>query len=737
MEEKKATILEVIYHNDDNGYTVAVVSEGEEIFTAVGALPTAHKGKVFLLKGEWKTHASYGEQFSFAESNEIMPTSRDGIADFLSSGLLKGIGQKTAQNIVSRFGEETFTIIEHQPERLTEIEGIGHIKAVTIAEAFKAHREPAEVILFFQQYDITPASAMRLYKTYGADAIRVVSENPYKLVEDVDGIGFRKADVIAEKMGMSRDDEYRIASGALYVLNISVNEGHTYLPHKLFCERTAELLEVSIDAVSDVVTQMTFSGELQIENLENRSVVFLMPYYAAEQNVCKNLVALNNATLKLIKANIDELISITENQTGKILADNQREAVVAAAKNGVCVITGGPGTGKTTIINTIMKVFDYSGLQTAIAAPTGRAAKRITETSGYAASTIHRLLECYFSEGENKMRYGRNEENPLYFDVIIIDEASMVDILLMNGLLKAIKPGTRLIIVGDADQLPPVGAGNVLRDILDSEIIHAVKLTEIFRQARESLIVVNAHRIYKGEYPYCNEKDKDFFLLKKSGKHDIMSTIIGLCAKRLPDYFTDCDPIRDIQVLTPVRQKDNLLGSIHLNKELQRVLNPPSPNLAEKQLKERVFREGDKVMQIKNNYQLEWKRQDDFQTGQGVFNGDVGFIHTIDLEHNVITVVYEDTKFVRYDFTAMDEIELAYAMTVHKSQGSEFPVIVMPLARFPAMLSTRNLLYTAVTRAKQAVVLVGSEKVMEEMVDNNSIIERYSGLAARLRKFLI
>ena len=737
MEIKRATIQEVIYHNDDNGYTVAVVSSGDELFTAVGHLPSAHKGKIYSLKGEWKKHAAYGDQFSFSEFSEEMPTGRDGIADFLASGLLKGIGQRTALNIVSRFGDDTFRIIENEPERLTEIDGIGQIRAMAIADAFKAHREPAEVILFFQQYDVTPASAMKLYKVYGADAIRVVTENPYKLVEDIDGIGFRKADAIAEKMGMSREDDYRIASGALYILGLSVNEGHTYLPHKLFCERTAELLDVSIDAVSDVVVQMTFSGELQIENLENRSVVFLTPYYVAEQTVCKNLVALNNATLKLIKANVEELIAITENQTGKILADNQREAVVSAIKNGICVITGGPGTGKTTIINTIMKVFDYGGLQTAIAAPTGRAAKRITETSGYAASTIHRLLECYFSEGENKMRYGRNEENPLYFDAIIIDEASMVDILLMNGLLKAIKPGTRLIIVGDADQLPPVGAGNVLRDILDSEIIHAVKLTEIFRQARESLIVVNAHRIYKGEYPYCNEKDKDFFLLKKNSRHDIMNTIIALCAKRLPDYFKDCDPIRDIQVLTPVRQKDNLLGSIHLNTELQRVLNPPAPHLSEKQLKDRIFREGDKVMQIKNNYQLEWKRQDDFQTGQGVFNGDVGFIHTIDLEHNIITVVYEDTKFVRYDFTAMDEIELAYAMTVHKSQGSEFPVIVMPLSRFPAMLSTRNLLYTAVTRAKQAVVLVGSEKIMEEMVDNNSIVERYSGLAARLRKFLV
>jgi exodeoxyribonuclease V alpha subunit len=734
MEEKKGMIRNVIYYYDTNSYSVLEVADGDDVFTAVGYLPAADKGRSFLFRGDWRKHQTYGEQFSFTEYSEEMPRTHDGITGFLSSGLLKGIGRKTAQSIVSRFGDETFNIIEHTPQRLTEIDGIGHVKAASISEAFQSHRELAEISLFFQQYGIGTDKVMKLYNVYGADTIGVVQKNPFKLAEEVAGIGFHKADVIAAKMGMPHDDEYRIASGANFILNQSVNEGHTFLPHRIFCERASELLEVSIDAVSDVVTQMVFAGELHMENLENRSVLFLTPYFIAEQTVCKNLITLNESKLKLIKANIGELIEITENQTGKFLADNQRDAVLAAAQNGVCVITGGPGTGKTTIINTIMKVFEFSGLRTAIAAPTGRAAKRITETSGYGATTIHRLLEYFYSEDESRPRFGKNKEDPLDFDVVIIDEASMVDILLMNGLLNAIKPGTRLIIVGDADQLPPVGAGNVLRDIIDSEIIHTVKLTEIFRQAKESLIVVNAHRIDKGEYPYCNEKDKDFFLLRRNSETGILDTIKELCSKRLPDYYADVDAVRDVQILTPRREK--MLGSKNLNNELQKILNPPSPQLKEKQLKEVIFREGDKVMQIRNNYQKEWKRQQDFQTGQGVFNGDVGFIQTIDLEFNKITVIFDDSRFVQYDFTDFDELELAYAITVHKSQGSEFPIVLMPLTWFPPMLATRNLLYTAVTRAKQAVVLVGSERVMQEMVDNNRIIERYSGLSARLRKFL-
>ena len=734
MIELQGSIAEVIYHNKDNYYTIAVVENDEEQFTVVGYLPTIDRGRAFHFRGLWKNHPTYGEQFSFSEYHEEMPSTHEGIEGFLSSGLLKGIGKKTAAAIVRKFGEETFSIIEKEPQRLTEVEGIGEKKAASVSEAFLAHKEFAEITLFFQQFEISPAYAMKLYKVYGADTIQAVKENPYQLVDDVFGIGFKKADKIAEKMGIDKSSDYRIQSGIKYALWLYLNEGHTYIPQKFFCENTAELLEVGSEQVYEELIQLAFEGEVHIENLEGRAVIFSMPYFTAEQNVCKNLIALNQAGLKPIRSNVDQLISATEYETGIQLSENQKFAVKASLQNGVSVITGGPGTGKTTIINTIMKIFDHSGFTTAIAAPTGRAAKRITETSGYEASTIHRLLEYYYSEGEDVMRFGKNSEDPLQYDAIIIDEASMIDILLMNGLMNAIKPGTRLIVVGDADQLPSVGAGNVLRDMIHSEVIYSVKLTEIFRQAKESLIVVNAHKINKGEYPDCNEKDKDFFLLRKKSEREMLETIKSLCVKRLPDYYQGCDAIRDMQVLTPVRR--GLLGSINLNKELQKVLNPPSDELEEKVFGDRIFRVGDKVMQIKNNYQLEWKRLEDFTDGQGVFNGDVGFIQTIDKEFNEITVVYDDSRYVKYDFSGLDEIELAYAVTVHKSQGSEFPIVIMPVSWFPPMLATRNLLYTAVTRGKKAVILVGSENKMHAMVDNNRITERYSGLAIRLKAFL-
>lgn len=735
MIEIQGSIAEVIYHNKDNYYTIAVVENEETQVTIVGYLPSVDRGRAYSFRGLWKTHPTYGEQFSFTEYEEEMPSTHEGIEGFLASGVLKGIGKKTAAAIVKKFGAETFDIIEKQPHRLTEVEGIGEKKAASVGEAFLAHREFAEVTLFLQQFGIAPPYAMKLYKVYGADTIQAVTKNPYQLVDDVFGIGFKKADKIAEKMGIEKDSEYRIQSGLKYALWLYVNEGHTYMPQKMFCENASELLEIGTEQVYEMLIQLAFEGDVHIENLEGRAVVFSMPYFAAEQNVCKCLLALNNAGLKPVSTNVDQLISTTENETGIQLSENQKYAVKASLLNGVSVITGGPGTGKTTIINTIMKIFDHSGFVTAIAAPTGRAAKRITETSGYDASTIHRLLEYYYSEGEDTMRFGKNGEDQLQYDAIIIDEASMIDILLMNGLVNAIKPGTRLIVVGDADQLPSVGAGNVLRDMIDSEVIYSVKLTEIFRQAKESLIVVNAHKINRGEYPDCNEKDKDFFLLRKTSEKEMLDTIQSLCVKRLPDYYQGCDAVRDMQVLTPVRR--GMLGSINLNKELQKVLNPPSDERVEKNFGDRIFRENDKVMQIKNNYQMEWKKLDTFTEGQGVFNGDVGFIQTIDKEFNEITVVYDDNRYVKYDFSQLDEIELAYAVTVHKSQGSEFPIVIMPVSWFPPMLATRNLLYTAVTRGKKAVILVGSESKMHSMVDNNRITERYSGLAIRLKAFLI
>lgn len=734
MEEKKGAIADIIFHNRENGYTIAVMENEEEQFTAVGILPMAERGRIFRFRGDWKVHPTYGEQFAFSGWEEELPDTQEGMESFLSSGILKGIGKKTAAAIVKKFGEDTFQIIEKEPDRLMEVEGIGEAKAASISEAFHTHREFAEIALYLQQYDISANYTMKLYKVYGKDTIQAVRENPYQLAEDVFGIGFKKADLIAEKLGIEKNHEDRIRGGITYSLWGFVGEGHTFVPQKEFCEKTAQLLEVSGQEVDDVLVQMAFQGDVRIESLDNRPVVFLTAYYLAEQNVCKCLLALSQGNLSPISGDVDQLIRLTEQETGILLSENQKQAVRSSLQNGVCVVTGGPGTGKTTIINTIMSIFEHSGLNTAIAAPTGRAAKRITETSGYPASTIHRLLEYYYSEGDDAMRFGKTAEDPLDYKAIIIDEASMIDILLMNGLVSAIRPGTRLIIVGDADQLPSVGAGNVLRDMIDSEVIDAVKLTEIFRQAKESLIVVNAHRINRGDYPDFNEKDKDFFLLRRKGETDMLSTIRELCASRLPKFYEGCLPVRDIQVLTPVRK--GRIGSINLNKELQEILNPPGEERQEKTFGDRMFREGDKVMQIRNNYELDWKRMDDFTSGQGVFNGDVGFIREIDLESGELTVVYEENKVVQYDFSRLDELELAYAVTVHKSQGSEFPIVVMPISWFPPMLATRNLLYTAVTRAKQAVVLVGSEQRMREMVDNNQITLRYSGLASRLAAVL-
>jgi len=734
MEQKQVKVADVLFQNKENGYTVILAENENEQFTAVGNFPEPVLGREFILSGSFKIHPSYGEQFAFYEYEEVMPTSIEGIEGFLASGLLKGVGKKTAQAIVKKFGEDTFRIIEQEPKRLTEVSGIGKKTAEIISKAFGAHKEFAEITLYFQQFGLSVDYAIKLYKVYGTDTITQVKENPYSLVEDVFGINFRKADKIAEKLGVPKDDEERIKSGILFTMQYFVNEGHTFLPNDFLCEKAAELMELSTEQIHDIVVQMAFDGRLHVEALEGRQVVFLMPYYLAEQNVCKKLMLFDAAGLKVMNANIDELIVKTERQTGVQLSEHQKFAVRSCISNGVSVITGGPGTGKTTIINTIINILHDAELSTAIAAPTGRAAKRITETSGHYASTIHRLLEYSYSDSEDTMRFGKNEENPLEFDAIIIDETSMVDIILMNAIVNAIQPGTRLILVGDADQLPSVGAGNVLRDILDGEVIYSVKLTEIFRQAKESLIVVNAHKINKGEYPYCNEKDKDFFLMRLSSEKDMLMTIKALCAERLPAYYADLVPMRDIQILTPTRK--GLLGCVNLNAELQKVLNPSSQMLAEKKFADKIFREKDKVMQIKNNYQLTWKKLDDFSEGQGVFNGDIGFIEKIDNEYGEMTVVYDENKYVTYDFTQLDEVEPAYAITVHKSQGSEFPIVVMPVSWFPPMLATRNLLYTAVTRGKTAVVLVGSENKMNGMVDNNIIAERYSGLDVRLRKFL-
>lgn len=734
LEEKQGTIAEIIFHNSENGYTVAIFETETDAFTAVGNLPAVTAGRSYILQGEFTTHPVYGEQFSIKSFEEVMPSTEDGIREFLASEAMKGIGRKTAAAIVSVFGTDTLRVIEEEPHRLTDVPGIGKKTAERISLAFGKHREFASIVLYLQQFGINAEYAMKLYRVYGSGTIEAVEENPYRLVEDIFGVGFKKADKIADRMGVAKDDEFRIKSGVKFTLSYFAGEGNTFLPQDMLCEKAGQLLELPIEIIEEQLIDMAFEGDIYIEKLDGRNAVFMAAYYLAEQNVCKCLSAINDAQLKPVAGGIDSLISRTENATGIYLSENQKHAVKTSLQMGVSIITGGPGTGKTTIINTIINILEESGLKTAIAAPTGRAAKRITETSGHYASTIHRLLEYYFSESENMMRFGKTKEDPLDYDAVIVDEASMIDLILMNGLVCAIRPGTRLVIVGDADQLPSVGAGNVLRDMISSEYIYSTKLTEIFRQAKESMIVVNAHRINHGEYPDCNAKGKDFFLLRRSAEKEMLETIKTLCLKRLPDYYSDISPTADIQVLTPVRK--GLLGSINLNRELQDVLNPPCAELEEKQFGDRIFREGDKVMQIKNNYQMTWKNLEDFTEGEGVFNGDVGVIHRVDREFNEVTVVYDEVRYVTYNFNQLDELELAYAITVHKSQGSEFPIVIMPVSWFPPVLATRNLLYTGVTRGKRAVVLVGSENKLDAMVDNDRINERFSGLGVRLSRIM-
>ena len=742
--EKKGTITAIRFHNDVNGYTVAVFDTGEEQFNAVGNMMSAHEGGAYILRGRFTVHPKFGEQFSFTECEETIPEGEAGIVAFLCSGVIKGVGPVAAQDIVNMFGEDTFRVIEEEPDKLKRVKGIGEKRAAQISDAYTAHKELAEIALFFQQYDIPVSQTSKLYSVYGSDTIRKIEADPYVMIDDIFGIGFVKADSMAQKMGFAKDGEHRIRSGAEYMLQLYILEGHVYVPRTELLEETAKLLDVPMQMIDDQLVELAFEGRIVIERLEGEEVVYKYLYRKAEAAVAYAIHNLESTPPVPISADIESLIDMTQHGApGKGQADpgatisyseEQRKAIKNSLSGSVSVITGGPGTGKTTIIKGILDILASEEIKTVIAAPTGRAAKRITETTGYEAQTIHRLLEYTFSDDEMDMRFGRNAENPLDAKAIIIDEASMIDLMLMDGLMKAIRPGSRLILVGDVDQLPSVGAGNVLADIIDSEYVCATKLHEIFRQAGESMIVVNAHRINEGDYPDCNSKDTDFFFLDRSGEIEMLETIKELCVKRLPSHYEGIDPVRDIQVLTPVRK--GTVGVINMNRELQKVLNPPSPDKREKIFGTRLFREGDKVMQIRNNYEKSWMLAGEFTEGEGVFNGDLGRIESIDEEYERMTIVFDDDKYAKYEFSELDQLETAYAVTVHKSQGSEFPVIVMPMSWFPPVLATRNLMYTAITRGKRLVVLVGSRGKMQAMVDNDQIRERYSGLRVRLQKYM-
>lgn len=742
MERKEGELTRIIFNNKDNGYTVAVFETADEEFTVTGSFHAPTEGMRYRLSGAFKVHPKYGEQFAFTSYEEIIPDDTEGIRAFLASGTIRGIGPKTADLIVDKFGKSSIEIIEDDPDRLLEIRGIGSKSLEKIIESYTESREFANISFALGEYGITTSQAIKIYAEYGSSSIEVIEENPYRLVDDIRGISFKGADAIARQVGIERDSEFRIASGIKYVLQTYAGSGSTFVPRNIAIENAVKILDVSTEMVEDVLINMAFSGEIQTDTVGGISAIYLYSYYASELRVAwdiKRIISAESKPLpvKDLRVFIDDIQNkknAVRTDGGRIeLSGEQHRAIFDALTNNLCIITGGPGTGKTTIINFIATILTELGLKTAIAAPTGRAAKRITETSGFPAMTIHRMLGYVFSDDE-RMQFGKNEDEPLEEEAVIIDEASMIDILLMEGLLKAIKDGTRLIIVGDADQLPSVGAGNVLRDMIKSEKLHTCRLKEIFRQAEESDIVVNAHRINDGEYPEYSGKDSDFFIMRDNSDERILNSICELASGRLENYYDFIDSWNDIQVLTPT--KKGLLGTHNLNAVLQAVLNPSSDEKAEKKYGSKVFRAGDRVMQIINDYEMEWKERGGGYlgtsgSGRGIFNGDMGVIEVIDKEYDKIVVNYDD-KIVTYTSENLDELELAYAITVHKSQGSEFPAVIIPMTFVSPMLMTRNLLYTGVTRGKKLVVIVGNEKVMHGMIDNNRVDERYTGLAERL-----
>lgn len=732
--EIQGIVEDVIYRNEANGYTVGRLYTSDGSITFVGQVPYIQTDQPVLLKGEWIYHNKFGEQFQFQSMETIMPTTTKGIENYLGSGLIPHIGPKTATRIVERFGEKSLDIIQYYPERLLEIEGIGKKKLRVIMESFDEQREIREVMVALQEFNISPNQSMKIYREYGNETLKVIRENPYRMAEDIHGMGFRTADEIAEKVGLEKSSPHRLQAGLKYVLTRAAGEGHCYLPHGDLMDKAAGLLQIGKEGLDDSLTALILGKSFHlVENGEER-IVYYMPYHMAENSVAKVLVELSLVEQDEIVGDVEKALDNLEKGQDFTFGRRQREAVQSVLSHGVTVITGGPGTGKTTIINAIIALMEAEGKEILLAAPTGRAAKRITETTGREARTIHRLLEISYQD--ESLQFNKNEEEPLDADVVIVDEMSMVDILLMNQLLKAIKPGTRLILVGDVDQLPSVGAGNVLRDIIDSGVIKVVRLDEIFRQGEESMIIVNAHLVNRGEKPLLNEKDKDFFFVYKDTGPEVRETIVQLCLQRLPDFYK-LDPIKDIQVLSPMRKGDT--GVSALNKALQEAINPPSKNKSEKAMGDELFREGDKVMQIRNNYKAAWTiNKGGFRTeeGEGVFNGDFGYVMEIDNDEGTMTVIFDDDREVEYSFNQLDELRLAYATTIHKSQGSEFPCVVIPVFSGPPMLLTRNLLYTAITRARDLVVLVGHHRYLNQMIRNNLIRERYSSLDRKIREYL-
>lgn len=732
METITGFVEHIVFRNEENGYTVLNLAVEEDEVTCVGVFQFISEGESVELKGEYTVHPSYGPQFQVESYAIKAPQDIVSIERYLGSGAIKGVGVALAARIVRRFKEDTFRIIEEEPERLAEIKGISERKAQEIAEQTEEKRELRQAMIFLQNYGISLTLAVKIYQTYQLDMYRIIQENPYKLAEDVTGVGFKIADEIAHKVGIHMDSDFRIRSGILYVLQQASLEGHTYLPKELLTRRACELLEVDTDAVEKHYMDMTIDRKLVMKQTEDQVQIYASTFYYMELNVAVMLRELN-VKYDFSETAVEQRIRKIEELSDLKLDEMQHIAVVEAVRSGLLVITGGPGTGKTTTINTIIQFFESEGMDISLAAPTGRAAKRMSETTGYEAKTIHRLLELSGGMDEHA-GFERNEQNPLETDVLIIDEMSMVDITLIHNLLKAVVAGTRVILVGDVNQLPSVGPGCVLKDIIDSHACNVVRLNRIFRQASESDIIVNAHKINRGEPVVLDNKSRDFFFLKRYDANVIISICIQLIQQKLPKYV-NAEPF-DIQVLTPMRK--GLLGVERLNTILQQYLNPPDAKKAEHEHGQTIFRVGDKVMQIKNNYQAEWEVRSRYnipiEKGLGVFNGDMGLVREINTFSETLTVEYEEGRMVEYPFKELDQLELAYAITIHKSQGSEYPAVIIPLLTGPRMLMNRNLLYTAVTRARKCVTLVGDEKAFYNMEANVNEQKRYSGLRDRLEE---
>ncbi|HBW12787.1 MAG TPA: ATP-dependent RecD-like DNA helicase [Proteiniclasticum sp.] len=727
MERLEGVVRDIVFQNEESAFCIIRIEDEQEVHTALGTFPYISVGQTLVLHGESVLHATFGKQFKCESYEEVVPSTMAGIEKYLSSGAVAGIGPITAKKLVEKFGAEIFSIIENEPEKLKELDGIGDKKVRLIYESYIKGREVKNIMVFLQSYGVTPKQALKIYRVFGNESVAKVKENPYILSDEVPSIGFKTADKIARNLGITLDSPFRIQSGIKYIINEYCAQGSTFIPKEMLLEKGQSILEVRREELEENILHEVMKSKLMLERIGDVEGVFTMPYLYAEISVTKHMLGLLLEGVEGLDIPVKDYIQDFEKKNGISFHDKQIEAITGAAENGIEIITGGPGTGKTTIIKCILNIFERAGKKVLMGAPTGRAAKRMSEATGRESKTIHRLIDLSVSSEEDEVLF--DEDETLNCDVVIIDEASMIDVMLMNNLLKAIKPKTRLILVGDVDQLPSVGAGKVLEDIIDSGAFPVVKLQFIYRQGKESFITTNAHRINTGVMPVLNAKESDFFFIQGNDSEDSLQKVIELVTTRLPKFNEKWDRVKDFQILTPMRKGE--LGVYNLNLVLQKALNPRRKKYSFTDLQI-----GDKVMQTKNNYMIKWRKVKrtfgEPPEGQGIFNGDIGYVTDINEEDNTVSVLFDEDKIVEFESQDLDELELAYAVTIHKSQGSEFKVVLVPLFMGPPLLMSRNLIYTAVTRARELIVLVGSQKALSYMIKNTKTYDRHTSLKYRI-----